>query len=50
MCDTCGCTPCSCGGKIVEGNCDGCNKPMAECDCEPKKESEETPETPPEIM
>ncbi len=36
MCDTCGCTPCyACGREIEDGVCCGCQKPSAECVCEP---------------
>jgi hypothetical protein len=33
MCKTCGCTPCKCGEKIVNGVCEGCGKPYDECTC-----------------
>lgn len=33
MCDTCGCTPCGCGRKIVDGVCEGCSKPAKDCTC-----------------
>ena len=36
MCKTCGCTPCKCGGKIVNGVCEGCGKPYDNCTCEKK--------------
>ena len=33
MCDTCGCTKCKCGGKVVNGVCDKCGKHPKDCDC-----------------
>ncbi|MHC4571775.1 MAG: hypothetical protein ACYS0C_06840 [Planctomycetota bacterium] len=41
MCESCGCTPCeTCGGPIVDGVCEGCSMPAAECTCEPQSEEE----------
>lgn len=36
MCQTCGCTPCKCGRKIVNGVCEGCGKAYDDCTCEKK--------------
>ena len=44
MCKTCGCTPCKCGGKIVNGVCEGCGKPYDNCTCEKKQYSHQIKE------
>ena len=37
MCESCGCTPCDCGKKIVNGVCEGCGKLANDCTCEKKE-------------
>jgi hypothetical protein len=36
MCKVCGCTPCKCGKKIVNGKCEGCGKELDKCTCKKK--------------
>jgi len=46
MCKTCGCTPCGCGRKIVDGVCEGCGNPYDECTCDWEKGNHSTRRTP----
>lgn len=40
MCKTCGCKPCG-DDKKKEEICEGCGKPVDECECEEKEKEEE---------